>query len=74
MAGGDSKISGRAVELTDPEALAAFADAQKPPPGPFHLFVLSIEEVVHTSVGAGGDHLLIETWRPGKPIRQVERR
>lgn len=74
MAGGDSKISGRAIEVTDADGLARFAEEEKPPPGPFHLFVLRLEEVVHTSAADSGDHLIIEIWRPGEPVRRIERR
>ncbi|WP_406197963.1 pyridoxamine 5'-phosphate oxidase family protein [Kitasatospora sp. NBC_01560] len=72
MEGGDSKISGRAVEITDEAELAAWvADLPAPPPGPFHAFRLELEQVVHTSVG--DDHLWITSWRPGEPVQRVQR-
>ncbi len=71
MEGGDAKLSGQAVEVTDPEELRAFIEAQEPPE-PFHLFRLLIGEAVLTSVQ--GDRLVIESWRPGAPPRRVERR
>jgi hypothetical protein len=74
MEGGDAKVSGVAVEVVDPGELEAFRAASHPPPGPFHLFRLQLAEVVLTSVGEGGDHLLIQTWRPGEPVKRVERR
>lgn len=39
--------------------------------GDFHLFLLDLTEAVRTPVA--GDHLVIETWRPGLPVRRVER-
>src|SRR5690606_3535099 len=72
MEGGDAKVAGRAVEVTDPDQLAAYVDG-KQPPEPFHLFRLDLEEVVLTGLHPAGDRLVIETWRPGEPIRTVER-
>ncbi len=63
MAGGDAKISGVAVEVTD-----------HPGAGSSHLFRLDVTEVVVTSVHSDGDRLLIETWRPDEGLRRVERR
>ena len=63
MAGGDAKLSGTAVEVTD-----------HPAAGQSHLFRLDVTEVVLTSIHPDGDRLLIETWRPGEGVRQVDRR
>ncbi|MEV0537115.1 pyridoxamine 5'-phosphate oxidase family protein [Kitasatospora sp. NPDC050463] len=72
LAGGDSKLSGRAVEITDENELAAYAaDLPEPPPGPFQAFRLEVEQVVHTTVGE--DHLWITSWRPGEPVRRIQR-
>jgi hypothetical protein len=74
MAGGDAKLSGRAVEITDEVALAGYeAELPEPPPGRYHAFRLELTEVVLTSIGAGGDHLLIQSWRPGEEVRAVQR-
>jgi hypothetical protein len=72
---GDAKVSGVAVPVVDPEGLAAF-DAATPekPPGPFDLFRADLEEAVFVRVGPGGDHLLIDTWHPGRGCVRVERR
>ncbi|WP_329616870.1 pyridoxamine 5'-phosphate oxidase family protein [Streptomyces brevispora] len=71
MADGDVRISGRAVEVTDPAVLAHFIDEVKPPE-PFHLFRLELIEVVHTGI-EGGDTLVIRVWRPGRPLRSFRR-
>ncbi|MFI9326221.1 pyridoxamine 5'-phosphate oxidase family protein [Kitasatospora sp. NPDC052868] len=72
MEGGDSKISGRAVEITDEVELAAWvADLPQAPPGPFHAFRLELDQVVHTTVS--DDQLWITSWRPGEPVRRIQR-
>jgi hypothetical protein len=38
-----------------------------------HLFVLDLREAVVTSVHPDGDRLVIESWRPGEPVKRVER-
>ena len=70
MAGGDAKIAGRAVEVTEPAPVLEHPDK---PPEPYHLFHLEIDEAVLTSLHPDGVHLVVETWRPGKGIRRVER-
>ncbi|MFD0276015.1 pyridoxamine 5'-phosphate oxidase family protein [Kitasatospora sp. NPDC127111] len=72
MEGGDSKVSGRAVEITDQAELAGYeADLPEPPPGPYHAFRLDLEQVVHTAVE--GEHLVITSWHPGKPVERIQR-
>lgn len=71
MADGDVRISGRAVEVTDPDVLARFIDERKPPE-PFHLFRVEPTEVVRVGL-EGGDTLVISTWRPGRPLRTIRR-
>ncbi|MEU9074313.1 pyridoxamine 5'-phosphate oxidase family protein [Kitasatospora sp. NPDC004745] len=71
MEGGDSKVSGRAVEITDETELAAYAaDLPEPPPTPFHAFRLELEQVVHTAVGEG--HLWVLNWHPGRPVQRIQ--
>lgn len=72
MVGGDSKLSGRAVEATGAEH--AEFQAELDPPTPFQLFRLSLTEVVHTSLNATADGIRVELWRPGQVITTVERR
>ncbi|GAB2831862.1 pyridoxamine 5'-phosphate oxidase family protein [Streptomyces daliensis] len=71
--GGDVRISGRAVEVTDPEVFAGFAEAapEGELPEVFHLFRTELTEVVRTYVE--GSDMVLETWRPGRPLRVVRR-
>ncbi|HEY2765140.1 MAG TPA: pyridoxamine 5'-phosphate oxidase family protein [Pseudonocardiaceae bacterium] len=72
---GDAKLSGRAVPITDPAELTAALQALgNPPDQPTELFRADIHEVVVTRVGDPPDHLVIELWRPGLPMRRIERR
>jgi hypothetical protein len=72
---GDAKLSGRAVEITDPAALAAFRDeVGEIPPGPFELFRVELTEAAVMRSADDGDHLLIGLWREGQPVRTVVRR
>ncbi|MER5898283.1 pyridoxamine 5'-phosphate oxidase family protein [Streptomyces sp. NPDC001876] len=70
MADGDVRISGRAVEVTDPAVLARFVDAVTPPE-PFLLFRAEPAEVVRT--GLDGDDLVVQVWRPGHALRTIRR-
>ena len=76
--GGDAKVSGRAVEVTDDAQRRAFRAATgeqtgEEPPGDFDLFRVDVDEVVRTSVGDPPDHLVIELWRPGAGLRAMRR-
>jgi hypothetical protein len=63
MGEGDVKVAGYAVEVTPGEGA----------PQGSHLFVLDLREAVVTSVHPDGDRLVIESWRPGEPVKRVER-
>jgi len=67
--GGDAKLSGQAIEVTDPARLKALGGD-----GSGNLFRVEITEVVLTRVGDPPDHLIIELWREGGGLRQVIRR
>ncbi len=49
MGGGDVRIGGRAYEVEDGEAKAAYVKEVEPPQ-PFHLFRTELTEVVRTCV------------------------
>ncbi|MGW7572427.1 pyridoxamine 5'-phosphate oxidase family protein [Streptomyces sp. NPDC054765] len=71
LAGGDVRVSGRAVEVTGPEVIARYAAVVKPPE-PFHLFRAELTEVVHTSVQ--DPYVVLESWAPGRPLRTIRRK
>jgi hypothetical protein len=73
LEGGDAKLDGVAVELTDQEVLLAFI-ADRGPPEPFHLFRLDLVRVTLTSLHPDGDRLVIRTWRPGQGETTIDRR
>lgn len=59
---GDAKIAGRAVEVDPGRAGEAG-----------HPFRIDISEVVVTRVGRPADHLVIESWHPGRGLVRRER-
>ena len=85
---GDAKLSGRAVEVTDSEAIGRYsaasageqADAEETAGTddqagePFHLFRVDIGEVSIVRIGDPPDHLVIEFWSPETGYRRTERR
>jgi hypothetical protein len=71
MAGGDVRICGRAVEVEEPEARAAYVKEVEPPQ-PFHLFRTELTEVVRTCVEDDA-YLVVQVWKPGEPVRALRR-
>jgi hypothetical protein len=59
---GEAKVAGRAVLVGDLEGETAG-----------QLFRAELDEVVLTRLTEAGDRLLIEVWRPGMPLRRIER-
>ncbi|OKJ31788.1 pyridoxamine 5'-phosphate oxidase family protein [Streptomyces sp. CB01580] len=70
LADGDVRVSGRAVEVTDPAFLARFTEEAKPPE-PFQLFRAELGEVVLTNLDSG--EMVLRVWRPGAPVRTIHR-
>ncbi len=71
---GDAKVSGRAEEVTDRARVEAIVAAMGgAPPGPLHLFRAELTEVSTVCLGDPADHLDIEVWREGEPVRQMRR-
>ncbi|MDQ3896846.1 MAG: pyridoxamine 5'-phosphate oxidase family protein [Actinomycetota bacterium] len=60
---GDAKLAGRGVEVSDPTR------DDEP-----HRFRIDVGEVVLTTVGATGDHLVIRSWHPERGLERRERR
>ncbi|MFI7402725.1 pyridoxamine 5'-phosphate oxidase family protein [Streptomyces sp. NPDC049541] len=71
MGGGDVRIAGRAIEVEDPEAKAAYTEEVEPPE-PFHLFRTELTEVVRTCV-EDDKYLVVQVWKPGEPLRTIKR-
>ncbi len=71
MAGGDVRISGRAIEVDNPETKARYT-REVEPPEPFHLFRTELTEVVRTYV-EDDRYLVVEVWKPGEPVRTLKR-
>ena len=70
----DAKVSGRAVEVTDPAERAAFAEAAGlPDAGGFELFRVDLEQVVLTAVADDKSALVISSWRPGRGLTRTAR-
>ena len=59
---GEAKVAGRAVLVERPDGESSG-----------EMFRADLEEVVLTRLTEAGDRLLIEVWRPGQPLRRVER-
>ena len=59
---GEAKVAGRAVRVGDLDGETSG-----------ELFRADLDEVVLTRLTDAGDRLLIEVWRPGVPLRRIER-
>jgi hypothetical protein len=57
---GEAKVAGRAEELPAAEAGG-------------HTFRIDLAEVVLTRVGDSNDHLVVESWHPGRGVSRVKR-
>jgi hypothetical protein len=61
---GEAKLAGYAREVDTPDAPVAGG----------RRFRLDITEAVLTGLNEAGDQLVVESWRPGKGFRRLERR
>lgn len=73
LAEGDARVSGRAVEVTDPEVVARFAEGMPEGelPEVFHLFRVELTEVVRTYLVM--PDMCMDIWKPGLPVRTIRR-
>ncbi|MFG2779131.1 pyridoxamine 5'-phosphate oxidase family protein [Streptomyces prunicolor] len=71
MGGGDVRVGGRAVEVTDAGVKGAYRKEVEPPE-PFHLFRAELTEVVRTYV-EDETYLVTQVWHPGEPVRTLKR-
>ncbi|MGW7274198.1 pyridoxamine 5'-phosphate oxidase family protein [Streptomyces sp. NPDC054864] len=73
MAGGDIRISGRAIEVKDPEVIARYTGEVDPPDqDAFHLFRTELTAVVRTSI-EDEKYMVVQVWKPGAPTRTTRR-
>ena len=71
---GDAKLGGRAQEITDPDRMTEIFEAMgHPQSGPSHLFRAELSEVSTVRLGDPADHLVIDVWREGEPVRRIRR-
>jgi hypothetical protein len=71
---GDAKVSGRAEEVTDPDRMTEIFEAMgHPQSGPSHLFRAELSEMSTVRLGDPADHLVIDFWREGEPVRRIKR-
>jgi hypothetical protein len=61
---GEAKLAGYAREVDIPDA--PVADGRR--------FRLDLTEAVLTRLNEAGDQLVVESWRPGKGVRRLQRR
>jgi hypothetical protein len=73
---GDASLSGRAVDADVGDAAvvaAAMEGREEVPSGPWHLYRADLAEVLLVALDEPREHLLIDVWRPGEPVRRLTR-
>ncbi|MFJ5548330.1 pyridoxamine 5'-phosphate oxidase family protein [Streptomyces sp. NPDC093225] len=75
MPEGDVRISGRAVEVTEPPELHRYAEEaeESGEVHPDHVFRTELTEVVRITVDQDADELVVTTWHPGSPKHTLRR-
>lgn len=73
MVEGDAKVNGHALLVDDTETRDQFTATlpQAPPSSGFALFRAELTDAALARVD--GDHMVIDSWRDGTGVRQVER-
>ena len=70
---GDAKLAGLAEEVESDEVKQRVVQGNAPP-GPLHLCRLDITELVLISLGGDPpDHMLVESWHPGRGVSTLKR-
>jgi len=70
---GDAKVGGRAMEVDEAERAAFAAGMPAGAPGEFELFRIDVTEATSVRLEDPPVALIVETWRPGEPLKRVER-
>jgi hypothetical protein len=72
---GDAKVAGRVEEIVDRERKIAWFKriGDESSTGEAHLFRADVEEVAVVRLNDARDKLLIDSWRPGRGVRRIER-
>jgi hypothetical protein len=70
--GGDAKVSGVGVFVTDPATKQSVVGEQSPS-GDFDLVEIDLTEVTYVHLTPEKDALLVDTWRPGQPVKTFRR-
>lgn len=72
---GDARVSGVAREQSDQASQQAYRQglATEVPEGPFELFRIDLTEAVVVRLDDTRKALLIDSWRPGEPVRSTTR-
>lgn len=72
---GDAKVAGRAEEITDPQLKEAwFAKiGSEISPEESHVFRADLTEVSTVRLNESRDLLVIESWRPDRGLKRIER-
>jgi hypothetical protein len=74
----DAKVSGRALEVTDPAERAVFTGPPEEPAAEadttsFELFRVELDQLVLTALNEGKTALVISSWHPGRGVSRTER-
>jgi Pyridoxamine 5'-phosphate oxidase len=69
----DAKLAGRVEEITEPKRIEEINGPKAPEGRPSHVFRLEIDELVVTGLDEPREHLVIESWHPGRGIERRER-
>lgn len=70
---GDAKVAGAAEEVTDPGVLAQILPVMGASEGEAHVFRTDISELSVVRLGEPRDHLMIESWHPGRGTSRAKR-
>jgi Pyridoxamine 5'-phosphate oxidase len=69
---GDAKLAGTAEEIESDEVKQAVVGGDEPPE--MHLFRADVTELVLISLGGNPpDHMLVESWHPGRGVTTLKR-